>query len=577
MKYFILLLFITTPLVLFTSEWTLFFYMGADNDLHRNAIEDIVEMQKGLLAGHEVLDIIVYIDHAPHYKYGAVEHIQVRPSSSEIVDSRILRTYPDENSGSGETLTRFLNWAYPRYASEKNILILWSHGSGWARDSMETRWIIEDSTAESNIKVYNGELREALERHNQRYDIIILDACFSGQIEMIGEIKEFADFVMASPETFPARGYPWIEIIPKWESGFSSFQVAELLASEFKKAYSMGGIYNRFGTSDIRVSVSVYDIAKYDTLFEAIKEFSEAFADAVYSPSFSSVRSAVFDYNWGMREIDLMQFVEMVAESSDFNHHPYKDKIEALKNSLDDFLVIRHSLFSTIYKSISIFYPLDFQDFISSFYVYWHHLRFSDSGWGRFLNYVYGVDIHPPNPVESINHTINLETIYIDWEEPVDPTPLTYRVVVSGTQASCLQYNIFADKMSAFPALTISAKISSDGYFTIEAIDEAGNISEPTKQYFFFNPVDNDKFYIAPNPVNSMQSEFTVFYYLTKPSSFINISLYNISGQLVWEERLGEHAKGEYNLHIEPFSTGVYFGIMTTENSRIMDRFAVIR
>ncbi|MCL2063317.1 MAG: clostripain-related cysteine peptidase [Candidatus Cloacimonetes bacterium] len=571
------------PIFLLSTEWTLFFYMGADNDLHRHAIEDIMEMQKGLLSGNDFVNIIVYIDHAPSYKNGAVEYIQVRPSNSNVVDSRIIQTYPDENSGSGQTLTKFLNWAYPLYSSEKNILILWSHGSGWARGDMETRWIIEDSTSMSNIKVYDGELHDALARHNRKYDIIVLDACNSGSIEMVGELKNFTDLIIASPDLFPSRGFPWEQIIQSWESSYSSVQVSELFIANFIDAYSMGGVYNMFGISDIKVSIAVYDITKYDHLFYAIREFSDAFADSDYSDFFIPVRNTIHEYNSGGREIDLLRFMEAVnGQSSGNNANPSinekKHIIENLYSAVDDFVIMKHSLFSFFHQSISIFYPRNFLNFIDNFYLYWHHLKFSNSDWGKFLNYVYGLDTHPPNQVTEINHVVNLETLYIDWEAPVDPTPLNY--IVSIVQNDFLrtspeQITLTNNQKNN----TFSTKVYSSGYFTIEAIDEAGNHSEPTLRNFTFLPPHKDEFYIAPNPVMKNHSEFKIYYYLTKTSGFVNIEIYSISGQLVWEEKMGFHAEGEPTLPIsvEPFSSGVYFGVMTTENSRLIDRFAIER
>jgi len=571
MKFY-MLLFILCIIkhVLYSAEWTLFVYMGADNDLHQDALDDIVEMQKGLLVGSHHLEIIVYIDHIPQYKNGVVEYIQISPSNKNTIDSRIIRTMPDENSGSGESLTKFLNWAYPRYASKKNMLSLWSHSSGWSRDIKDARWIIEDSTSESNIKVYNGELHDALAKHGKTYDIIILDACNAGSIEMISEIKDFTHLAIASPDLFPASGYPWTEIISGWVQNLNSYQVSELMVSCFINAYSIGGVYNPNGISDRRVSIAVYDMKHYDKLFDAIKIFSDTFVEPVYSDILSNIRRSMphyLQYNWGYEDIDLLYFAEEMTKISTIL--PINTALN-FYDTINEFVYLKSSLQSLHHHSISIWYPHEFRNFIEGFKKYWHFLKFSTSGWGRFLNYAYGNDSDPPDPVQNVSYKINLETIYIDWEIPIDPTLLTFQVDFFD------QNNIFIENR-IIDTNNISKRVHNNGFFTIKAIDEAGNISVPIEQAYSFIPTNKDHFYIAPNPVNIKKKDFIVFYYLTKSSSFLNISLYNISGQLVWELKTGFNDVGEYNIKVENLPVGVYFGVLDSEHSRIVDKFAVVR
>ena len=570
-----LLIILMMPVLMFPTQWTMFVYMVPDRALYNFAIDDIIEMQKGLFEGNiNDLKIVVYISHISSHRNGVVEYLEIIPSSQDHVVSRVLRTIPNENSGSGDALLGFLNWAYPRFSSERNILSIWSHSSGWTpgpmRSGSDFNWICYDEVYRSAIGITTGELRSVFERHNKKYDIIILDACMTGSMEFITELEGFADYVIASPDEFPAEGFPWIQILPKWDHTFTTRQITHLIMSKFAEAYSLGGIYDFI--RDRRVSVSVYSMEKHNYLMGAIELFSEVFANPEYSEYFSSIRGKIHSYGrFDLGDIDLLHFVEQVIASNNFNYNQ-KIVLNVLHNAVNNFVIYNHTQNSTIghEHSISINYPLYFQHFIGIFEFFWHRLRFSQSGWARFLNYVYGEDKHPPNAVTDIKFEINLETIYIRWRAPIDPTPLTYRIV-------------FYDDVGRFvkeydsEINQLSAHISSSGHFTVEAIDEAGNFSEPVIQRFTFIEPDNNHFYIAPSPVNSRLNQFRVFYYLTRTSSFVNISIYNVAGQLVWESKEGFHERGEHSMVVNNLSTGVYFAVLQADGIRMVDRFAVVR
>jgi hypothetical protein len=203
------------------AKWTIFVYMAADNDLHEYAIDDIIKMQKGLVDNKEKVEIIVYIDHIDDYKNGRVEYLRITAGNNDFITSAVLQSYPDEDSGNPATLTKFINWAFPRYSAEKNVLVLWSHSNGWTRGNGQ-KWICGDNTAGSSIGVSNGELHQSLKKTSRKYDIIILDACYTGSIEFISEIKDFTSYIIASPEEFPAIGFPWTEILRNWQTSASA-------------------------------------------------------------------------------------------------------------------------------------------------------------------------------------------------------------------------------------------------------------------------------------------------------------------------------------------------------------------
>jgi len=576
MKPLVILIFIIASSPLTASAWTLFFYMAADNGLHSSAIDDIIEMQKGLYNSTIITPtIIVYIDHIPSYKNGSVEYLKITPSSVNTVTSQILKATPDENSGSGDTLLRFLQYVYPRYASNHNILSIWSHSNGWMRGDTH-RWIGNDDTANDSIGISNSELHNALKRHNKKYDIIMLDACNAGSIEIYSEIQDFARYILASPDLFPSSGYPWTQILENWSDANNPLYIAQHFGENLLDAYSMGGVYNPTGTVDNAVSVSISDMQYYPDLIENIKNFTRTFAlpNAQYATLFTSIReNTQLVYNPRESDIDLLQFVNDVLQHDTRNSVftiPQRDILQNLQHSINLFIPEKYTLYSqynTLPQSISIWYPLSVEQFYPIYISDFHSLRFASSSWGYFLNYAYGPDINPPSPVTNIHTQINLETLYIDWQPIIDPTPI--------------KYSIFLNGVTHYDTLTtFKTKVSESGFFIIYATDEVGNISESSKQPFHHSPPTTNHFFVAPNPVRDTSQGFLLKYYLTKPSEFVNLSVYDMSGNMVYnvlKRTYIEDDEVQEETVIIPLQSGLYFAVLRTDSDFLTCKFSVIK
>ena len=569
---FILLVTACIATYIHATDWTIFVYMAADNGLHSSAIADIVEMQKGLNTSGSKPKIIAYIDHIQTYKGGVVEYLQITPSNSSEVSSRILRTYPDENSGSGETLTKFLKWA-ARHSSEKNMLILWSHSNGWQRNTISddeiappSRWICNDWTAEDMIGVSTGELQDAIAKSNTVYDIIMLDACHAGSIEFVSELNGFADYIIATPDYVPVEGSAWTQILEHWEDSDDATQIAQNIMTHTMNAYDLGGVYNVYGTQPRPVAMSVYDMKHYDAVFHAVKDFADNFANPEYADFFTNIKDSTPTYTDVHFEIDLMSFAQTTLDR--------QADTQYLVSALEDFIIYTRALNSAHEKTISIWFPDLFERFIVIYRRYYHNLQFEKTGWGRFLNYVWGEDTLPPNPVEQVEYVINLDTIYINWKKPIDPCPIEYTVTFYDSNRNVIKQIDTGENTDAQYKIPHEIyETEQTFYFSICAIDEAGNISIPYENQFTKPLIENDKFYVAPNPVRG--NETKIHYFITRPKNVV-FSIYDVTGQMVYQKNEDIQA-GEGVFYIQNLQSGVYYAIMLAENTALREKFAVIR
>jgi hypothetical protein len=435
-------------------------------------------------------------------------------------------------------------------------------------------WFGFDHTSFDAISFTNGEFRNVFERLDRQFDIVVFDACFLGSMEVRGEIADWTDYVIASPEHFPATGFPWTCILTSWQRNMSPRAVTEHLTRYFKYAYSEGGILNPNEDRPLRVSISAFSMEKHENLINTIRDFAEEFSNPAYSDFFQNIRLNIdqtYIYNRFQIDIDFLLWVRRIRRYNDFEPSQ-REVVENLYYALNDFIIVNHTLATEHQRNLSIWYLDSLHGFHHLFESQWHNLRFAESYWAMFKNYAFGEDTIPPHPVTTITHSINLETLFINWIAPIDPVPLRYELKI---------YNEFGEQIfnEILSTNYFSKRITKSGHYYITAIDRAGNRSDTSeRQCFTYTPLHRNEFFIAPNPVRREHETFTAVFYLHTPTDIANISIFNISGQLVWQyeksvDRLGDHRISIPNI----FSSGVYFAILETETFCMSSRFAIIR
>ena len=175
---------------------TVIVYMAADNDLSYDAYNDIEEMQNGY--AEKGVNLIVFLDpadEAPHI-------LQIENGSSTKV-----RVYPEFNSASVGQMNQVLMDVINLYPAGSYGLVLWSHGTSWLPSGRQLRSFGEDSGSQMNIM----DLAAALPVH---FDFILLDACLMGSVEVVYELKNKTDYILAPSTETIYSGFPYEQVIP---------------------------------------------------------------------------------------------------------------------------------------------------------------------------------------------------------------------------------------------------------------------------------------------------------------------------------------------------------------------------
>ena len=188
-------------------KWTYLVYMAADNDLCYSALYDIVSMQQAKVDSQ--IDIYVLADRTPAgtkgsgdyetingtYKWGSdwedtrVGKITYNPGLTVTVD---WESWGELDTGSFETLERFVNWVQEESPAENYGLMLWDHG---AEDATLCYDLTTDPDWDACITVSEvaGLLKE-----KGNIPIVIFNACLLGSELVATQMAGSTDVIVVS-------------------------------------------------------------------------------------------------------------------------------------------------------------------------------------------------------------------------------------------------------------------------------------------------------------------------------------------------------------------------------------------
>jgi len=238
---------------------TVLVYLGVDNNFRAEAAQKIAQLTNSWdksINGN----LLVYADAGEKPVLVHIYH-----SSRRGVVADTIKTYPDENSANPATLTRVLNTVAMYRPAASYGLVALSHGSGWLPAEMSApirlKSIIWDTgTSETNNYM---ELADFVQAIPFKLDFIIFDACFMGAVEVAYELKDKADYIVASPAEVLAPGFVYYSMM---QHLFKPQPDLTAVAREFYE------YYNSMSNELRSATISVVKTSELDVLVPIVKE-----------------------------------------------------------------------------------------------------------------------------------------------------------------------------------------------------------------------------------------------------------------------------------------------------------------
>jgi hypothetical protein len=215
------------------QSWLVMLYQDADDKtLEKDIYVDLNEAER--VGSSDNVRIVAQVDRfAGGYTgdgdWTSTKRFYVtRDQDLERVRSELIADLGEKNMADGNTLVDFVTWAVQTYPSDKLVLIMSDHGMGWPGGWSDPAPATQkdNSTPLSSAlgnAIYLNELDSALQAIRQRsgidkFEMIGLDACLMGQLEVLSALEPHARYAVTSEETEPALGWAYASFLSALEA-----------------------------------------------------------------------------------------------------------------------------------------------------------------------------------------------------------------------------------------------------------------------------------------------------------------------------------------------------------------------
>jgi len=253
-------------------KWTIAMYWASDNNLDEYT-EYFVTMWMEHLTNREDIALCVFLD-----------RLELPANISTLTEDgwTEVANLGEVNSSSPDTLSSFIEYALtePTLASENFMLIVQNHGNGYLGLCSDEG--LPDSELESmwmSIDGLGSGIRSALDATGKTIDVISLDACTMGTVEIAYELRNTASYLVSSQLGVPFDGQNYIALL----SGLSQNpdigpeELACKLVDDYADWYSapLGTYPTLYPYMQDFASLSVVDLNALEPLIRAFDAFRE--------------------------------------------------------------------------------------------------------------------------------------------------------------------------------------------------------------------------------------------------------------------------------------------------------------
>jgi hypothetical protein len=387
------------------ADWLVMLYQDADDKiLEQDIYVDLNEVER--VGSTDRVQIVTQID---RFRAGfegdgdwtsARRYYVTQDDDLQRVNSQLVAELDEVNMSDGKTLVDFVTWAVEAFPAEKYLLVLSDHGlgwpGGWSDPAPGGRDASQAPLAEQlDDQLYLMELDQALEEIRdlagiERFELVGLDACLMGHLEVFTALAPHARFAVASQETEPALGWAYTGFLealvrdPEMDGGAlgrlivqSYIQddqriVDDQARAEFLRQGSpLGGLFGSLGTMSAGqladqlergVTLATVDLEALPKLNRSINEFAFALQEQEDLPAVAQARNyaqsftSIFGKEVPASYIDLGSFVQLVRrESSNPGVSEAADQVLA---TLQEFVVAeKHGESKSGATGVSIYFP----------------------------------------------------------------------------------------------------------------------------------------------------------------------------------------------------------------------------
>jgi hypothetical protein len=216
-------------------RWTVLFYLDGDNDLEKNMLDILNEVER--VGSTDNVNFVALIDRTPYYDFssgnwtdGRIYYI-MKDCSAEIVSPRLYNRGQVDMSSS-ETLADFATGMIEMFPAERCAIVLNNHGGA-------CKGLLADETSRApgvmSVMQLENALAQIAAARGGKIDLVVFDACLMANLETLAAISPHASFAVASEEVVPVDGLDYETTLGRLvqNPGMNASELAAYIADDY--------------------------------------------------------------------------------------------------------------------------------------------------------------------------------------------------------------------------------------------------------------------------------------------------------------------------------------------------------
>lgn len=250
-------------------KWVVMCYMAGDSNLAGDLIDDICEMED--IGSTDYVKFVVLYDGdgiSDSHLMEIIKDTHDLPgiASPDLDDNyAVIPRSGEVNMGDPDTLVDFCNWVKthePYKDADRYCLLLNDHGNAW---KSEGSFVDETSDNDSlNLFELKSAIRSISNYGIDKLDVLAFDACLMASIEVMYDMQDYTQYMVASEEYILDGGFSYDDIFSDLVND------PDMNAGEFSSVF-----IDRANTNIFTLSVVKFD-SNFDKLIDAIDDLVDA-------------------------------------------------------------------------------------------------------------------------------------------------------------------------------------------------------------------------------------------------------------------------------------------------------------
>lgn len=311
------------------KKWTFLHYGAGDNNLSSFIYGDADEMER--VGSDENTNILSQLDQSS----GTCKRYFIQKDDVEgTITSPVVQDLGSAvNMANPQTLTDFLVWGVSNYPAENIALSIGDHGGGTAGAIADDRngggGMMKPEDIEKAIK-------DAEKITGKKLNVLAFDCCLMANTEVAYQMKDAAEYMVASEETEGGYGWPYNAVLN--EKILKEMQ--ESLRNKINvspRDFAIKAVNDAGSVPEDLPTMSAVDLARMKDVGEKIESFAQAILST--PTKMGTLRGLISKTESFYGFKDIYDFSKKVIDSEKISDENLKSAAKATMESLGDAII----------------------------------------------------------------------------------------------------------------------------------------------------------------------------------------------------------------------------------------------